>query len=66
MEGAATHEGADPTMEFKVNSPNVDYSAEYITSQYNYEKNLVQIVGNTGTPCLLSALLRLLSSPQLR
>ena len=47
-ENFATHQGADPTMELKVNSPNVEYTTDYITAQYNYEKNLVTIVGNTG------------------
>lgn len=47
--GDATHEGVDSSMLFKVNSPNVEYTEDYITAQYNYEKNLVDIVGNTVT-----------------
>lgn len=47
-ENFATHQGAEANMELKVNSPNTQYTEDYIIAQYNYEKNLVNIVGNTG------------------
>lgn len=40
----ATHHGLDPSVRLEVKSPNTEYTADHIISQYCYEKNHVQVV----------------------